>query len=620
MAEAAAVADGESLNLSGAAAAQDPAAAFAEKSHLTYVVPSATGLELEDLFKDAEQGQSIIDSIQRRESLFFDETVDLLLILKVPWLGETAFRSQLPRLVISVEARILNGSSLSGHGTPPTSDTVFTGTVSDVSDPFIIMDEEEAESDSEDEVTRQYVYAVWKVPVFLARPRMRLQSPSVVFTASAGLRPEAEADLASGGSGYLPSSVPSGFNLLESFSNDPALNGIKPRLSALRVSRVAPRTRQPDARQHIRALQQLQLRIHPVVHTRIRFSRPHTTPATSAMVAILEVDFTPYFDCEVTLDEIQLSVPDASIQSLSEDAAMQLPVSCVAHDHLTFLYHVVPHEADVTGTRDLSISIAATAQLIPQACTPKLVMAWTATADFTLPVNPGFGPSPGTSSIQRGHRPSQLSISNPNSGQAITPLKSPSVTQPDALPALVAATTRPDTSLQDLGVTMSLTGPAETVRVGDTFSWAVHVVNRSPEQAGRQPRRFALVAIPRRRRNELRAGRPLSSSSGRRGVAGPPGSSESKDHDVADAVLDENVLHAMQKSSVVGSTDVVCLTADARVGPLAPGACHVANLQFLALKQGLLLGIEAVRVVDLASQEHVDIRDLPAMMVEPAAA
>ncbi len=87
--------------------------------------------------------------------------------------------------------------------------------------------------------------------------------------------------------------------------------------------------------------------------------------------------------------------------------------------------------------------------------------------------------------------------------------------------------------------------------------------------------------------------------------------------DVADAVLDENVLHAMQKSSIVNATDVVCLSPDARVGPLTPGACHVVDLQFLALKAGLV-GIEAIRVVDLTTQEHVDIRDLPTTMVEPA--
>jgi hypothetical protein len=71
----------------------------------------------------------------------------------------------------------------------------------------------------------------------------------------------------------------------------------------------------------------------------------------------------------------------------------------------------------------------------------------------------------------------------------------------------------------------------------------------------------------------------------------------------------------MQRSSVVDSTDVVCLSADARIGPLAPGTCHVAELKFLAVKAGIM-GIDGVRVVDLATQEHVDVMDLPLIVVE----
>jgi hypothetical protein len=89
--------------------------------------------------------------------------------------------------------------------------------------------------------------------------------------------------------------------------------------------------------------------------------------------------------------------------------------------------------------------------------------------------------------------------------------------------------------------------------------------------------------------------------------------------EVANAVIDENVLHAMQKGSAVDSTDMVCLSADTRVGPLAPGACQIVEIQFLALKAGVV-GLEAMRVVDLASQEHVDIRELPTMIVQPVAA
>jgi hypothetical protein len=271
------------------------------------------------------------------------------------------------------------------------------------------------------------------------------------------------------------------------------------------------------------------------------------------------------------------------------------------------MYHITPHELDMTPkslTRELSISITATAQVTPGECTPRLLMAWTTGLDFTTPVNPGFGQSLG-SGIQRAHRPSQLSIGG---SQGVSPLKSPSAIHPDALPALEAATTNTESTLPDLGITMSFTGPSEPVHAGDVFSWTVYVVNRSTDKTARPPRKLALVAVPKRRRNETRATRPPSTGTNRRG-----------EKDTADAVLDENVLHAMQKSSQMDTAGVVCLSADMRVGPLAPGACHVVELQFLALHEGIA-GVEAIRVVDLGSQEHVDIRDLPTMVVEPTTA
>ncbi|KAG9249892.1 TRAPP trafficking subunit Trs65-domain-containing protein [Emericellopsis atlantica] len=595
------------------AAPPDPGTAFAEQSHLTYLVSAATNLDLENLFGDIESGTPILESIKTRDSLFFDETVEVVLILKAPWLEENAFQAQLQRLVLSVEAQVVNGS-VSGHNSPPATDTIFKGTVDDVSDPFILVGEEE--SDSEEEAT-QFVYAVWKLPVFLGRPRMRLQSPSIVFTASASLKPDIKAELASGGGGYLPSGVPSGFNLLESFGSDPLLNGVKPRLSALRVSKVAPLTRQQDLMQHIRAMQQLKLDIHPILHARVRFTRPNTAPATPAVIAMLEADFTPFFECKVTIDKIHLSVSETTIKDLTDVEGIALPLPCVKHDQVTFLYHITPLDADAlsgrNATRDLDISISATAALIPGICTPTLNMSWTASVDFTTPVNPGFGPTPGTSSIQRAHRPSQLSIGG---GQAVTSLKSPSVTQPDALPSLEAATTRSEKNIPDLGVTMSFTAPITPIHVGERFSWSVYIVNRSTEKAARPPRKFALLAIPKRRKSDHRTARPLSSSSHRRG-ASLHGGGKPAHMDVADAVVDENVLHALQKNAASGGTDVVCLTADARFGPLAPGACHVVELQFIALTEGIV-GLEAIRVVDLASQEHVDIRDLPMMHIEPA--
>ncbi|KAM5351701.1 hypothetical protein ACJ41O_004424 [Fusarium nematophilum] len=584
----------------------DPTAEFAEQSQLTYLIPSDTDLDLEAAFRDLEPGKSILDSIQRRDSLFFDETVDVLLLLRTPWKDEASLRSRLNRLVISVEARVVNSKTQGRDNSAP--ETIFSGTVPDVDDPFIIVDDEEDGSDGDDEPKGQNVYAAWKLPVFLVRPRTRLSSPSVILTASAALKPEVSIDLvASRASGYLQSGEPSGFNLLESFGSDAALGGVKPRLSALRVSRVAPVTRTQDLMKHIRALPQIEHKIFPVVHTRIRFSRPTTAPTSSAVIALLEVDFTPHFDCEISLDKIDLSILDATVDGLNDEAGMKLPLSCVSHDHITFLYRIAPGVLDVTPKnpmRDLDIKISATAEVDPGRCTPRLTMSWTTHLDFTLPVNPGYGPTTTGTGIVRAHRPSQLSIT----GQAVHPLKSPSVTRPDALPALEAATTSTEAPVPELGITMTFTGPSEPVHPGDVFSWTVYVVNRATEKNPLPPRKLALVAVPKRRRGEVRMTRPPSVGGKRRG-----------EKDVADAVTDENVLHALQKNSLVESTDVVCLNADTRVGPLAPGACHVVELQFLALQEGIV-GMEAIRVVDLGSQEHVDIRDLPTMLVEPAAA
>lgn len=44
--------------------------------------------------------------------------------------------------------------------------------------------------------------------------------------------------------------------------------------------------------------------------------------------------------------------------------------------------------------------------------------------------------------------------------------------------------------------------------------------------------------------------------------------------------------------------------------PLNPGSCHNIDLKFLALSKGIL-EIEAIRVIDVVSNESIDIRDLP---------
>lgn len=81
--------------------------------------------------------------------------------------------------------------------------------------------------------------------------------------------------------------------------------------------------------------------------------------------------------------------------------------------------------------------------------------------------------------------------------------------------------------------------------------------------------------------------------------------------------MDENIIHAMHRNSVVDAAELICLSTDTRVGPLAPSACYEVELKFKALKVGVIV-IDAVRVVDLGTQEHIDIKDLPSILVFPS--
>ncbi|KAI8950966.1 TRAPP trafficking subunit Trs65-domain-containing protein [Xylaria longipes] len=588
-----------------------PDSVVVDKPSLNYFIPRASNFAPDQVFQDAGASfEKLLDSIEQRESLFFDESVDVVLVLRIPHGEDDNPQAALGGLTISLETQVVNGHNPDRDGSPA-SEVIYSGTVDGSQDPAIIIHSFPDGHADDDDGLVSCSYAVWKRSVFLSRPRIRLQSPSAVFVATASLRSAASPLSDEPRDDYMPSGIASSLNLLESFGSDPALEGIMPRLSALRVSRVTPLTQQAnDLVRPIKSLSRLSLRIYPAVHSRIKFTHPNTAPATATVIAMLEVDFTPFFDCEIILNSITLAIPEAVVEDLTGQSGVSLPLSCVSHDHITFIYRIVPADTDVVSqdlVRDLDIAISATALVNPDT-KPCLRMTWTAVVDFTVPVNPGYGPT--MQPIQRAHRPSQLSIGGDN----ITSFTSPSIARPDALPSLEASTTHTETAVPELGIVVTFTAPSPThkILVGDEFSWGVFVVNQSPNQSA-AARKLAMVVIPRRRRNESRVTRPPSMS---RPQDGPHGHSKlPRDRSVAEAILDDNVVHAMQSSSVVDNAELVCLSADLRIGPLVPGTCHAAELKFLALKEGIV-GVDAVRIIDLGSNEHVDIRELPSVTVE----
>lgn len=570
-----------------------------------------------------------------------DETVDVFLILRTNGLDDATLKYYTNRLLLSIQAQVNNTPSSERIDSRGASEVIYNGEVEDVKTPIATIQGSNGDDDNGDgEGDGQSAkYTIWKAPIFLTRPRLRLYGPSIVFTATASLIPD-PAHYGEQHNGYLESGVPSGLNLLDAFARDPLLEGVKPRLSATRVSRVAPATQiGKESFPMLKGLHNLSKKVYPAVHTRVRFSRPNAIPPSAAIIALLEIDFTPYFDCEIAVDKVTLTLPEGQIEDLNDTNGLALPLQCVAHDHISLMYRLAPKESDIpsrTPNRELSISIECIA-LVNPSCKPKLRMAWSTVLDFTLPVNPGFG-SGVSKPFQRSHRPTQLSIGDGAS------FVSPSVARPDSIPSLEAAERRSlaavETHIPEFGITMTFTADQKPVYPGDEFVWTVFVVNRvaggstagaTPTTASASasapilpqpplpPRKLALLAIPKRRRNDQRIVRPPSTSgpARRKSVAAVHHQQQSADSapEIADAVLDENIVHAMQHSSLVDSTDVICLSADVRVGPLAPNACFVTEMRFLALREGIV-AMESVRVLDLGNQEHVDVRELPVMVVE----
>ena len=525
-------------------------------------------------------------------------------MLQTPFFDERTLRSYLGRLVIHVEAQVINVPSGSPESQPiPGQEIIYNGSIRDSEDPLIIV---QGPDETEHNPGEGHILVIWKLSAFLIRPRLRLQNPSITFSAIASLKPSDQVNPESLKEEYLPSQVPSGINLLESFKDDPALGGVAPRLSALRVSRVAPATQLArDMMRPLKNLSRQTVKCYPAINARVRYSRPSSTPNNPIVIASLDLDITPFTNCEITLRKVQLSIVGGKVEGMNDVPGMYLPISCFPQDDITFLYRIEPHDLDVTNkslVRAIDISIEATANL-SATCQPKIKMHWTTSIDFTSPVNAGFGNA--TQPIQRPHRPAQLSIGNSTFDNVPT-IASLAITKPDALPTIDVTTRQTrNSSVPDFGVTVTFTGPNPDIPIvpGIPFHWSVFIVNRSD-----RPRKLAVIVVPKRRRTEARIARPPSTS-----FASPH-----PDHKVADAVVDENVVYAMQRNSALDPTEIICMSTDTRVGPLAPLACYEVELKFMALKSGIV-EIDAVRVVDLGTQEHVDIKDLPTILVSSAA-
>ncbi|GAB1196304.1 hypothetical protein APSETT444_005573 [Aspergillus pseudonomiae] len=374
------------------------------------------------------------------------------------------------------------------------------------------------------------------------RPRIRIQHPSLLFIASVSLNPSESRQQESRDDDYLPSLIPASINILQPLSSDNAFPHKDPFLPASRLLRVVPAQNSEDPIYNVQQQSGHPIRVVPAASARIRYSRLNSYSGRPTTVASLDFEVTPFLSCEVVFDKAELHMSDGKIETLSDASELVPPISCRPRDDVTLVYKLTPeygpdpNPSTTVMVSILDIRLEATIKLSDN-CNPQILMQWRTNVDFSMALNPTFGgPS---QALQRTNRPASLPMTPNQSNTATGGPPSRSSFRERAY------------SVADMGVTVSFSGPASVV-VGKPFSWNVFIVNRSTT-----PRKFALIAIPRRKRADPRShvARPSSSSLTSR-----------REDQVAEAVTDDNIVHAMQKSVAGQEAELVCLSTDLRVG------------------------------------------------------
>jgi hypothetical protein len=519
-------------------------------------------------------------------------------VLQLPTLPEDILRSLLARLDIRVDVWALNTPG--SHGIPEgpgnARDLVYSVPVEKSDDPVILV-----KGDDKDEDGNVLVLILWETSVILNRPRIRFQNPAISIVASATLTP----DSASGSdvaSSYLPSFRPLEHNIFESLKNVQGFKDNPPYLAASRLDRVLPHVAAEAKSISVRALIPRSMPIVPAISARTRFTRMPTPSGSFDTVASLDFEVTPFVRLEVLLELAKVSMPTGKVEDL---VAMDLPLRCFSKDCITFMYKLqqfqkligpglpVLPQANNTGALDINIEAKI---FISPVCVSTISITWSTNIDFSQALNPSFGPP--SQPINRQKRPTSL----------------PFAQQPSA-----STTPTLTTTSRAAGLTIKITAPSTSIIVNQPFTWSIFVRNATPH-----PAKLALIPLPRIPRATTtkdaftRRHAPKSSTASfRRSERRHTGPGEDKDIDLAQAICDENIMYALQHSQgVERDTEIVSLTAELRIGPLASGCVHESAVRMVAVRKGALR-VEALRVVDLTRETEdglgviTDVRDLP---------
>ena len=289
----------------------------------------------------------------------------------------------------------------------------------------------------------------------------------------------------------------------------------------------------------------------PAISSRVRYSKSNGRAGSFSILACLDIETGAFSDEDISISHVNMQLSEGSAEDMGKGFAPSLPLTCRPKDNPTFLFHLTPSDPNLDiSNQSLAKTVLVTVHatvLVSETCRPSIEMRWKTGIDFSIALNPLYG-APGAS-MQRPNRPSSLQRTSTTADDDILPM---STRDGAASPEYRTSEQQQRVgSAIDFGISTSFTAP-KFVKVGQSFMWDVLVLNRSS-----RPCQLALTVIPNRRKGFAGTHSSKSSSSSVKAR---------KEGELADAVIDENILYAMQRNMGHDAPQVISLSTDTRIG------------------------------------------------------
>lgn len=367
------------------------------------------------------------------------------------------------------------------------------------------------------------------------------------------------------------------YNLLKALEYDVALSRTPPKLTAARVSAMAPMI-EPSPKKTRRSAK----RLYPVFSAIKLRSRNFEVPHTNRVIISADLGIAPSNPSGVQIDAAELAVLTDRARVIGQ---ISYPFKIHGKESYTVLFEV---EHDLKGSGVASFGVIFTVQSRPliydhdaENANPIARSKWNVNINLIADISPAI-----------------MAKSAPKPGSRVSPINQRSVSSTSMVRRI---STMSNTSLE----TSSRTGLLST----SSALSGLHIRIRNPSSGNVGKTVIVEVSITNESGVTKNLAIEVSRSAYKKGLPQLPKTTDNRARALSGVEL--STLHALHK---VESLEFICLTNNTKLAPLAAEASIDTKLEYLPLSSGIF-PLQDLRIVDLSTGTHQEIRQLPSILI-----